>query len=447
MIHPATRLASLRDLEVLVPVGGSLEYLPSCLESVLSQSGVRVRVIVVDDTKSREEGAELKDLIGQWKGVRLIDNDGEGVVDALNTGIRHIQSDLFSRMDADDIQLPGHLYRAVAAFRGDPSLAVCGSLVRYINAGGRLLPSVDWLEAGIPLDPRGIRSGLRSHNCIFNSTTVLRTEDVLRVGGYRKTFDRVEDYDLWLRMSAVGDIRNLARISVLYRIHLKQIGNMHGVEVSEQALALRRALAAGVVPGVSPLPALESKGFVAVLGGMDDDDNVRLRFLAHHQVGFTCEESVVVSWAADPQHAQYGPTHQTTWRTSSREHAVDGLLELSKLLERVPPDKPIVFFGPASKYDRTRVARQVNQLLATGSAWTAEYSGSLDGVHGPNGMLLEPQHERLLHSNLLAEARALRWRGVALDGVSPLVERLSFTSMPGGLNGSGTLLPVQVTPT
>jgi hypothetical protein len=61
---------------------------------------------------------------------------------------------------------------------------------------------------------------------------------VIKVGAYRNRFLWLEDWDLWLRLSRVGEIFNMPETSVYYRVHSLQVTKVHSTEMAINTLNL-----------------------------------------------------------------------------------------------------------------------------------------------------------------------------------------------------------------
>jgi len=74
---------------------------------------------------------------------------------------------------------------------------------------------------------------------LIHPTVMMRREPLLAVGGYRPLFDGAEDYDLWLRLSAITELDNLAQPWLLCRRHDNQVSTRFALrQARRSALAL-----------------------------------------------------------------------------------------------------------------------------------------------------------------------------------------------------------------
>lgn len=88
-------------------------YIRAAIESALSQEGVALEVIVVDDNSPDDTVAEIERIADpRVQLIRLPGNSGPGA--ARNAGIAAAKGEWIAVLDGDDIYLPGRLARMLA---------------------------------------------------------------------------------------------------------------------------------------------------------------------------------------------------------------------------------------------------------------------------------------------------------------------------------------------
>ncbi len=168
---------------------------------MLEQSHQSLELLLIqnnDNEKSAAVAAELSRLDSR---VRLIRQPENGIVGALNAGIRAARSPLVARMDADDIALPHRLEEQYRLLCSRPDLAGVSCLVEPIAAdplteGTRRY--LTWVNAIVT--PEQIRRGLYIESPLPHPSMMIRTQALDQIGGYQ-LLDGPEDYDCWLRMT------------------------------------------------------------------------------------------------------------------------------------------------------------------------------------------------------------------------------------------------------
>lgn len=229
-------------VSVVLPVHNGLPYLPSALESVLSEEGPSFEVVVVDDGSTDGSG-QAAAALGDPR-VRVLTQPRRGVAAALNRGLAEARAPLIARMDGDDVALPGRLADQVAWMDRLPDAAAVSGTVRFIDAGGR--PMDSRLRPNPRWGRRPRRSLLRLRNPVAHPAVMFRREVVLALGGYDEAYEGAEDFELWLRLTRRHRIVCRPEPVLLLRKHGGNYGAARRTVVATLAAALReRALELG----------------------------------------------------------------------------------------------------------------------------------------------------------------------------------------------------------
>ena len=192
------------------------------IRSVLSQTYADFQLIVVDDG-STDRSLAIVDAFTDPR-LRVIRFDtNQGVVAALNAGIAQSDSEFVARMDADDVSLPRRFERQVALLDAQPNVMMCGTWTRQFGD-----------ETSVrrpPADPPQVRARLFFGFAIGHPTIMTRRAFLERHGlHYREECRHVEDFDLFFRAAAVGDLANVPEILLRNRAHAGEVTVVHQQE-------------------------------------------------------------------------------------------------------------------------------------------------------------------------------------------------------------------------
>jgi glycosyltransferase involved in cell wall biosynthesis len=201
-------------ISVLLPVRNGERFLPAALDSLAAQTFGDFEAILVDDGSTDGTPALLAAAAARDPRFRVERGPGEGVAAALARAIAPAQGRYLARLDADDLARPERFARQLAYLEAHPKLVVLGTGYEEIDEQGAVLR-----RQRMPTEPAEVRAILPRTNCIAHPTVMMRREAVAQVGGYRRTFEGAEDYDLWLRLLEIGELANLAEPLLGYRRH------------------------------------------------------------------------------------------------------------------------------------------------------------------------------------------------------------------------------------
>lgn len=238
-------------IDIVMPVRDGGAWMPLAVRSLQEQTDADWRLLVVDD--GSVDGSDAWIAEQDDDRLVLLRSSGSGIVDALNTGVAAVRTPWFARMDADDLCAPDRLRDQRDRAVGDTRLVALGTAYQVIDEdGGHLGTQV------VPTGPPVVRAVLRDTNPFCHGSLLLRTDAVRACGGYRDRFPLAEDYDLVLRLSALGDLDNLGELLYSWRLSGRSSSVRRAREQARQAARARAAAHdAGLVTGPTARRRLE----------------------------------------------------------------------------------------------------------------------------------------------------------------------------------------------
>ena len=207
-------------VSVLMPVRNGARYLPEALRSIAGQTWPDYELVVVDDG-SRDASREIiRRHAARDARIRLIEREAEGIVAALNAGLSACCAPLVARMDADDVMHPERLALQREAFVETPDLSLCATdvcLFPVQATGAGMFEYVRW-QHGLT-DTESIAANMFWEAPFVHPSVMFARHQVLAAGGYREgAFP--EDYELWLRLHALGArFKRIAKPLLSWRQH------------------------------------------------------------------------------------------------------------------------------------------------------------------------------------------------------------------------------------
>jgi glycosyltransferase involved in cell wall biosynthesis len=221
-----------------MPIAPEAAWLDECLASLQSQTFPSWELVAVLDggcTKN-ESSLQSAGLGDRLRVIRL--PRGSGVARALNSGLENTEAEFVARMDADDVSAPRRLETQFEALVRRPSVWVLGTAARLMDSGG-----TDRGLRAVPSGSHSVRRTLAWRNALIHPSVLMRRTAILNIGGYNAGSDRMEDYELWLRVAAVGELDNLAEPLLHYRLHQTQHSRGRRVTQTAEIRRARRGMA------------------------------------------------------------------------------------------------------------------------------------------------------------------------------------------------------------
>lgn len=182
-------------------------YLAEAITSCLSQTGVEIEVIVVDDASTDNSLDIARNFAIRNTNVSVTSNqENIGAVESFNIGARLARGEFLVRLDADDLLSPGSLARSTLLAQSYPSIGLVyghpihfiaepPSVLRTKTTSWTIWPGMDWLKVAC----------VSGKNVITSPEVLMRTA-VLRDLGYMSPLRYAHDMELWLRLSAFADV-------------------------------------------------------------------------------------------------------------------------------------------------------------------------------------------------------------------------------------------------
>ncbi len=124
------------EISVIVPVYGTEQYLPACLESILACRSIPLEVIVVDDASPgnvQDICARMREM--DWRICFLRNGQNLGLLRTRLRGIRASRGRYIAFVDSDDVIDPGFLSGLYAALERTGADIAVGRTVRRTSRG------------------------------------------------------------------------------------------------------------------------------------------------------------------------------------------------------------------------------------------------------------------------------------------------------------------------
>ena len=202
---------------VFIPVHNREAYIGAAIESVLGQSFSHFELLLIDDG-STDRSVEVIHSYDDPR-IRVVCNERNlGIPQTRNRGLELAQGEYIALLDSDDIALPDRLQHQVAFLDQHPDIVQVGGWARRMDETGQLLKKVKRQ----PTAPDDIQVQLL-FRCSLSNTTIMARTRTLREYGYRNSFPRCQDYDLYVRLVKRHKMANIPQVLTHARMHPTQI--------------------------------------------------------------------------------------------------------------------------------------------------------------------------------------------------------------------------------
>jgi glycosyltransferase involved in cell wall biosynthesis len=203
-------------VSVVMGVFNAEASLEESLQSLLTQTGVDIEVIVVNDGSRDGCGRLLDNWAARDGRLRVFHQENLGLTAALRRGCSVARGRFIARHDADDVSLPGRLEAQARYLERHPEIPLVSCWTRFVGPEDEELFVVASREAPAEARRRLRAQEVASIKGIVHGSAMFRRAEYVRVGGYRDEFWLAQDLDLWLRLTDPEDAGVYVVPDILY---------------------------------------------------------------------------------------------------------------------------------------------------------------------------------------------------------------------------------------
>ena len=201
-------------ISVIVPSFNQGAFIRKTIESALQQDYRPIEVVVMDGA-STDNTVDILKSFGDIPELRWVSEPDQGVVDAVNKGLRLARGEIAAIQSSDDFYLPGAFSTVAESFREHPAAGLVFGNVERVDAGGQVLFS--------PRQKRFSLARLLARELtIYQPAAFFRRDLALELGGWNPEIPYVPDTDLWFRLAFRAEVVQREAVLAAYRTHPDQ---------------------------------------------------------------------------------------------------------------------------------------------------------------------------------------------------------------------------------
>jgi glycosyltransferase involved in cell wall biosynthesis len=210
-------------VDVIIPCFNYGSMLEACVASVISQEGVAVRAMIVDDASSDDTEEIGRRLAAADPRVEYCRHEVNwGHIPSYNEALSRVTADYCVILSADDLLTPRSLLRATRVMDSHPEVALAyGRDIPFRHAPPTAVRSFPHVCSHHIMNYAEFlqRSCAQGHTGIQAPTAVVRTTVHHKVGGYLPELPHSGDTEIWLRLAANGSVSELGADQAYRRLH------------------------------------------------------------------------------------------------------------------------------------------------------------------------------------------------------------------------------------
>ena len=234
----------MEKVSVIIPAYNKAQLTVRTVQSVLNQTHPHIETIVVDDGSTDHTQQALSVFENR---IKYVYKENGGACSARNLGIRLAEGKYIAFLDCDDIYLPNKIELSVDCLEKNKEVGLVHTAAYFINENDTVV--------GHYSHPQSRHQGWIAHrlilkNFICNSTILVRKECLEKTGFFDEAIFTPADWDLWIRLAEVCQVRYLNIPLTKYRIIDNYIFNRLELAAREEKIVIENFFKRN--PNISP---------------------------------------------------------------------------------------------------------------------------------------------------------------------------------------------------
>jgi len=204
-------------VDIIIPTYNRADLLPETLKSVQDQTFSNWQCWIAEDGETKETFDAIKPFLEDNRFKYLPGKHAGFPAIPRNRAIRKGKAKYVAILDDDDLWLPEKLEKQIEFLNSHPNCVLLGCNAFCWSREGKKKKGLLYFKDS---ETRKIDyKALLRRNCLVHSSAILQRTNLEQAGLYNETLNPPigEDYELWLRMSALGEIWSLSEPCVVFR--------------------------------------------------------------------------------------------------------------------------------------------------------------------------------------------------------------------------------------
>lgn len=220
-----------KDLvSVVLPVYNGDDYVDIAIESVLMQTYTNFELIIIDDG-STDRTSEIVDNYALADArVKVIHQENRKLPRTLSRGFRQARGEFFTWTSADNVMHPKFIEKFVDEMKQHPRTGMLFGNIELIDEKGYPKTDFDWYtiveeHPSHVIFPKCVLELNTFANNYIGAAFMYRSTTACVVEDYSMYKYGIEDYDYWMKINELFDLRHTTfeEIEYSYRLHSKSL--------------------------------------------------------------------------------------------------------------------------------------------------------------------------------------------------------------------------------
>lgn len=207
-------------ISVILPVYNGADVIAQSIESVLCQTYTNFEFIIINDGSKDNTLEIVKSYAEKDSRIRVLDQENRKIPRTLSRGFREAKGEFYTWTSADNVMDKDFLARMVNDLKAKPNTGMIYGNMRLIDAKGKKLKRHGWYEfpmgCGNVIFPDNAYELNTYANNTIGAAFMYRAAAAEVLGCYSSFKHTLEDYDYWMRMNSLLELRHTDFIDPVY---------------------------------------------------------------------------------------------------------------------------------------------------------------------------------------------------------------------------------------
>lgn len=222
-------------VSVIIPAYNRVDLLEIAICSVIKQE-IKFEIIIIDDFS---DDNKIENLANKYSCSYYKNSKSFGAQASRNKGVSVAKYEYIAFLDSDDIwNGTTKLSRQVDVLKSNSNVSLVYTSIQKIDINGAYLSSDVYSDSGYVNS--FLKKILHKDTVGTFSTVLIRKKDFIDVGMCDDVLPARQDWDLWIRLSTIGNAFRVVSELVEYRVHSNQISSSTNNKLTGYSLLLEK---------------------------------------------------------------------------------------------------------------------------------------------------------------------------------------------------------------
>ena len=189
-------------ISILLPVFNDEKFIKKAVDSVLNNSYSNYELIIVNDGSSDNSMYVINSIKDER--IKVYNKSNSGLIETLNYGLKKCNNEIIMRMDGDDEIGKDKISIQLSNFSNSNSI--------LLGTGGSIIDNMSKFKSlvNVPENNNSILKKMRKMQpSIIHASIMFYKDAIIKSGSYDEKFSVSEDYELFYRLSRLGELSNI----------------------------------------------------------------------------------------------------------------------------------------------------------------------------------------------------------------------------------------------